>query len=80
MEDKFLYFFISYAKNQKENENDIDIVLAEKKNLMPICIYVDERYNEDQIYYCNRIFKVSKSAARDKKGNIYYFEFEKNDE
>ena len=78
MEDKFLYFFLSYEKNQKENENDIDIVLEEKKNLMP-CIYIEERY-EDKIHYRNRIFKVSKSSAKDKKGNNYYFEFEKNDD
>ena len=79
MEDKFLYFFISYAKNQNENESDIDIILTEENKLKPFCIYVDERY-EDQIYYCNRIFKVRKSAGKGEKDNNYYFEYEKNDD
>jgi len=79
MEDKFLYFFISYAKNQNENESDIDIILTEENELKPFCIYVDERY-EDQTYYYNRIFKVRKSAGKGEKGNNYYFEYEKNDD
>ena len=79
MGDKFLYFFISYEKDNKENENIIDIVLREKNELKPKCIYVDERY-ENQIYYCNRIFKVNKSSGKGEKGNNYYFEYEKSDE
>ena len=79
MEDKFLYFFISYAKNQNENESDIDIILTEENELKPFCISVDERY-EDQTYYYNRIFKVRKSAGKSEKGNNYYFEYEKNDD
>ena len=79
MEDKFLYFFISYEKKQKEDESviDIDMILKDKNELK--CIYVDEKY-EDQIYYCNRIFKISKSAGKEEKGNNYYFEFKKNDD
>ena len=77
MENKFLYFFISYEKNQKEDESDIDIILKENNELK--CIYVDEKY-EDQIYYCNRIFKISKSSGKTKKGNNYYFEFKKDDD
>jgi len=75
MED--IYFFISYEKNQKEDESDIDMILKEKNELK--CIYVDEKY-EDQIYYCNRIFKIRKSAGKREKGNNYYFEFQKNDD
>ena len=75
MED--IYFFISYEKNQKEEESDIDMILKEKNELK--CIYVDEKY-EDQIYYCNRIFKIRKSAGKREKGNNYYFEFQKNDD
>ena len=77
MEDKYLYFFISYEKNQNEGESNIDMILKEKNELK--CIYVDEKY-EDQIYYCNRIFKIRKSAGKKEKGNNYYFIFEKNDD
>jgi hypothetical protein len=77
MENKLLYFFISYEKKQKEDESDIDMILKDKNELK--CIYVDEKY-EDQIYNCNRIFKISKSAGKKEKGNNYYFEFKKNDD
>jgi hypothetical protein len=79
MDTKFLYFFITYIRKSKENTNDINFVVPEKKDLKPECIYIDEQY-ENQFYYYNKIFKVNKSAGKGKKGNNYYFEFEINDE
>ena len=76
MEEKPIYFFVKYTRTQKENTKDIDFVVPEKSNLKPVCIYIDEPY-ENQIYYYNKIFKVSRAAG---KGNDYYFEFEINDE
>jgi hypothetical protein len=79
MEKTSLYFFITYFRKQKENANDIDFVVPENNENKPECIYIDEQY-ENQLYYYNKIFKVSKSAGKGKKGNNYYFEFEINDE
>ena len=79
MEEKSIYFFVKYNSTQKENTKDIDFVVPEKSNLKPVCIYIDDQY-ENQIYYYNKIFKVNKLAGKGKKGNNYYFEFETNDE
>ena len=79
MEAKPLYFFITYTRKQKENDKDIDFIVPEKKELKPECIYIEELY-ENQLYYYNKIFKVSKSAGKGKKGNTFYFEFLINDE
>ena len=65
MEDKFLYFFITYTMEQRENQNGIDFVLPENKDLKPVCIYAEEIYKNQ--YYYNKIFKVKKSAGTGKK-------------
>lgn len=73
-----IYFFIEYTRKAKENPNDIDFVEPKKKDLKPERIYVDEIY-KNQIYFYNKIYKVSKSAGKGKKGS-YYFEYKiKND-
>jgi hypothetical protein len=79
MEKRSLYFFITYFRKQKENSNDSDFVVPENNDKKPECIFIDQQY-ENQIYYYNKIFKVSKSAGKGKNGNKYYFEFEINDE
>ena len=79
MEEKSLYFFVTYVRKQKENANDVNFVVPEKKDLKPLCIFIDEQYI-NQFYYYNKIFKVNKLAGKGKKGNNYYFEFEINDE
>ena len=81
MEENFLYFFITYTRKKKEEANDIDFVDPEKSELKPECIYLDEQYkDEEQLFYYNKIFKVSKSSGKGKKRNNFYFEFEINDE
>ena len=79
MDGKFLYFFIQYTKKSKENTNDINYIIPENKELKPKSIYVEEEY-ENSFYYYNKIFKVNKLAGKGKRGNMYYFEFEINDE
>ena len=79
MDSKEIYFFITYSRKGKENPNEIDFVEPKKKELKPECIYTDEEY-KNQIYYYNKIYKVSKSAGKGKKGNNYYFEYEIKDE
>ena len=77
MDGKFLYFFISYIRRYKEHDNDIIFIYPENNELQPRLIYVDEKY-ENNYYYYNKVFKVSKSAET-KKRNKYYFEFDIND-
>jgi len=79
MDGKFLYFFIKYQRKSKENPNDIIFVEPENKELKPEPIFVDEIV-DDPYYYYNKIYKVSKSAGKGKKGNNYHFEFEIDDE
>lgn len=79
MDGKFLYFFIKYQRKSKENPNDIIFVEPENKELKPEPIFVDEVV-DDPYYYYNKIYKVSKSAGKGKKGNNYHFEFEIDDE
>jgi hypothetical protein len=67
-----LYFFISYQRTKKDDNNEIFFVEPKSENQKPECIYIDENY-ENQIYYYKRIFKVDKSKGKNKK---YYFEFE----
>ena len=76
MNEKFLYFFITYQSKEKENENDIKFEIPEDKDLQSESIYVDEQYeNKNHYYDYNRIFRVNKSAGEGKNGNNYYFEF-----
>ena len=77
MDGNFLYFFIRYKRDSKETVNDINFIVPEKNELKPICIYIDEQY-ENPSYYYNKIFKVSKLAVKGNKGNNYYFELEIN--
>ena len=79
MDTNQIYFFITYTKKEKENEDEKDFVEPKKKALKPECIYTEELY-KNQIYFYNKIYKVSKSAGKGKKGNNYYFEYEINDE
>ena len=79
MNSKEIFFFITYTRKAKENPNEIDFVEPKKKELKPECIYFDEQY-ENKIYFYNKVYKVSKSAGKGKKGNNFYFEFEINDE
>ena len=71
-----IYFFISYQRKNKENQNDIDFIIPEDNNKIPKCIYMDEVY-DNQMFTYNKIFKVNKSTE---KGNKYYFEFEIEDD
>ena len=79
MDGKILYFFIRYKRDSKENTKDINFIVPEKNELKPISIYTEEQY-DNLSYYYNKIFKVSKSAGKGKKGNNYYFELEINNE
>ena len=69
--DNFLYFFISYQKTQKENQNDLVFVVPEKKEHNPECIYSDDDFYDNKQYYDRKIFKVNKSAGKGKKGNNF---------
>jgi len=74
-----LYFFISYPRIKRENQDDIYFVVPEDRNQIPKCIYMDESH-EDKGYYYQKIFMVNKSATTGKKANNYYFEFEIDDD
>jgi hypothetical protein len=45
MDGQFLYFFITYTRNSKENSNDIRFVEPEKKELKPELIFVEDNYD-----------------------------------
>ena len=70
-----LYFFVSYSRKQKEN-NDVEFVVPEKNNLKPVCIYEDLKY-EGQRFHYNKIFAVEKPKKSKKNFN---FVFEIGDE
>ena len=74
-----IYFYITYKRKEKEDENDIEFIDSEEKSEIPECIYVDYNY-ENGNYYYSKIYKASKSAGKGKKGNNYYFEYEIGDE
>ena len=69
MDSKSLYFFITYSQKQKENSKDVHFISPENNKLKPLCIYINEQY-ENQLYNYIKIFKVNKSAGKGKKGNI----------
>ena len=79
MEDNSIYFFITYSRKERENSKDIYFIVPEKSELKPECIFTDE-LNENQRYYYNKIYKVSKSVGKGKKGNSFDLKFEINDE
>ena len=74
-----LYFFISYPRNKRENQDDIYFVVPEDKNNIPKCIYMNEEH-ENKGYYYQKIYMINKSATKGKKPNNYYFEFEIEDD
>ena len=41
---KSIYFFVTYSRKQKENEEDIEFVGFEKNNLKPTCIHKVEKF------------------------------------
>ena len=71
-----IYFFISYQRKEKENANDIEFIVHEKKNQIPSCIYKEESY-KNQLYNYNKVFKVK---SNEKNNNNYHFEFKINDD
>ena len=56
-----LYFFISYERLKKDNDNDNDIVFVvpENNNQKLECVFTDEIY-DNQKYNYKKIFKVNK--------------------
>ena len=79
-ESKWIYFFISYYRKQKEtDEYIIDFVEPENKEFHPKCIY-SEHPTKDNIYFYSKVFKVNKSAGTGKKGNNFHFEFKIDEE
>ena len=74
-----LYFFISYPRTKRENQDDIYFVVPEDKNNIPKCIYMNEEH-ENKGYYYQKIYMINKSATKGKKPNNYYFEFEIEDD
>ena len=74
-----IYFYINYSRKQKEDIKDVEFIVPENKDHHPICIFNDEK-PQNQYYIYNKIYKVSKSAGKGNKGNLYNFEFELNDE
>ena len=70
-----LYFFVTYSRKQQEN-NDIEFVMPEKKNLKPICIHKQEKYENHKFIY-NKVFAIKKPKKSKKN---YSFIFEIGDE
>ena len=64
--DTQIFFFVTYTRKSKENPKEIDFIQPSKKDLQPECIYTDEFY-ENQIYFYNKVYKISKSAGKGKK-------------
>ena len=75
----FIYFFISYPRKERVNDEDIDFVVPDNESEKPECIYNDEKY-ENGCYYYKKIYKVIKNS---KSANVkeidYYYEFEIDD-
>ena len=70
-----LYFFVTYSRKQQEND-DIEFVMPEKKNLKPVCIYKEEKYESQKFIY-NKVFAIEKPKKSKKN---YSFIFEIDDE
>ena len=52
---EFIYFFITYQRKTRENEEDIYFVKPEKESEQPECIYWVETY-ENSMYNYRKIF------------------------
>ena len=74
-----VYFFIWYPRDSKVNDNDIQFVVSDEKEIKPECIFTDLIF-ENKEYKYKKVFKVDKSAGKGKKGNDFNFEFEIKDE
>ena len=66
-----LYFFVTYSRKQQEND-DIEFVMPEKKSLKPVCIYKEEKF-ENQKFIYNKVFAIEK-PKKTKKNYIFIFE------
>ena len=74
-QNKSIYFFITYFRKQKENdENANDFVDPEDKEMQTKYIYV-EKSDKDNIFFYNKIFKANKSAGTGKKEIIFILNF-----
>ena len=73
--DNFIYFFVFYPKTKKENISEINFVIPENKEHKPDCIYYEET-NDNKSFYYKKIFKVDRKAAKGKKADNCYFEFD----
>ena len=64
-----LYFFVTYSRKQQEND-DIEFVMPEKKSLKPVCIYKEEKF-ENQKFIYNKVFAIEKPKKNKKK--LYFY-------
>ena len=71
-----IYFFVTYSRKQKVNDDDIEFSVSEKSNLKPVCIFKKESY-EGQRFYYNKIYAFEKPKKTKKN---YNFIFEIGDE
>ena len=86
MENMPIYFFISYTLSKKENPDDIEFIVPDKKDEKPQCIYSNETTMDDNKYLYKKIFKANeslekrkkskKSSEKEKKDNNYDYEFQ----
>jgi len=67
------YFFITYARKKKENSENVEFIVPEKKSQKSECIFIDEKYENLEYYY-------NKLTGKGKKKNIFNFGFEIDDE
>ena len=71
-----IYFFVTYSRKQKVNDDDIEFSVSEKSNLKPVCIFKKESY-EGQRFYYDKIYAFEKPKKAKKN---YNFIFEIGDE
>ena len=82
MKNMPIYFFISYTLSKKENPDDIELIVPDKKDEKPQCIYSNETILDDNKYLYKKIFKANESLEKRKKSkksseNINYdYEFQ----
>ena len=86
MKNMPIYFFISYTLSKKENPDDIEFIVPDKKDEKPQYIYSNETTMDDNKYLYKKIFKENeslekrkkskKSSEKEKKDNNYDYEFQ----